>query len=214
MATRKKAAGAKGKRRGAAGRRPAPADRAIDAALALAAARGWRHVSMVDVAEEASLSAAELYEIFPTRRRLLAGFTHRVDAALLGSDFSDLEGESPRDRLFDVLMRRLDLLRPYRDALAAIVRDMPAEPVEALCSARRLLCSMRWMLEAAGISSRGPLGEIRVRGLAGLWAGTLRVWFRDDSEDMSATMAYLDRRLHRIDTVLARCRGLGHRDAA
>jgi hypothetical protein len=54
---------------------------------------------------------------------------------------------------------------------------------------------MRWMLEAAGISGRGPVGELRTRGLVGVWLYALRTWQSDQSEDLSATMAALDRAL-------------------
>jgi hypothetical protein len=35
---------------------------------------------------------------------------------------------SPHDRLFELLMRRFDALRPYRPALRAIIRDSVGEP--------------------------------------------------------------------------------------
>ena len=58
---------------------------------------------------------------------------------------------------------------------------------------------MRWMLEAAGIPTRGIRGELRVKGLVAVWLWTLRAWRADDSEDLSATMAALDAALRRAE---------------
>ena len=64
--------------------------------------------------------------------------------------------------------------------------------------------SMRWMLEAADLSSGGLRGELRVNALYALYLTMLRVWLHDDSDDMARTMAVLDRRLKRLDR-LTRC---------
>ncbi len=58
------------------------------------------------------------------------------------------------------------------------------------------------MLEAARLSPEGLAGEVRVRGLVALYLATLRVWLRDESADMSKTMATLDGYLRRIEAGL------------
>jgi len=73
------------------------------------------------------------------------------------------QDERARDRLFDLLMRRFDALRPYKPALEVLRRDLPGDPVSALCLGAALLRSMRWMLEAVDIATDGFVGAIRVR---------------------------------------------------
>ena len=102
-------------------------------------------------------------------------------------------------------MRRFDALKPHRAALKAIARDLGGDPPTALCSAPAFLRSMAWMLEAAGLSSAGMRGRLRVRALAALYLCVLRVFVRDDSEDLAKTMAALDRRLRQAEPWL----GLG-----
>ena len=71
------------------------------------------------------------------------------------------EGEQPRDRVFDLLMRRFDALRPYKPALEVLRRELPADPPAMLAAGAALLRSMRWMLEAAGIETGGVARRIR-----------------------------------------------------
>ena len=186
---------------------PTPRDRAIDAAMAVAAGIGWRAARLNDIADQAGLSLAELYEVFPSKGHILGGFTRRIDDAVLAGDPGDLAGESPRDRLFDVMMRRLDALDPYKPALSNIARDGAGDPIAALCAGCRVARSMAWMLEAAGVSSAGLMGRVRVKGLMAIWVLTLRAWLADDSADKAHTMAVLDRNLSRADALIARCRG-------
>jgi len=66
--------------------------------------------------------------------------------------------ERPRDRLFDLLMRRFEALHPHRRALDVLGRELPTDPAAALADRARLLRSIAWMLEAAGISTDGSAG--------------------------------------------------------
>jgi hypothetical protein len=56
---------------------------------------------------------------------------------------------------------------------------------------------MRWMLHAAGESTSGLRGGLRLRGLIAIWLWALRAFEGDESEDLSATMAALDTALGR-----------------
>jgi hypothetical protein len=55
------------------------------------------------------------------------------------------------------------------------------------------------MLEAAGLEASGPAGLLRVQGLGVVWLAAIRAWDKDETEDLSATMAALDRALDQAD---------------
>ena len=172
------------------------------AAMRAAAGIGWRRTRLADIAEEAGLTLAELHARYTSKQALLDGLVRNIDRTVLAGaqQSKDDEDTSYRDRLFDILMQRFDALNPYKDGLRAVVRDAGSGGIaEILCGGCRLLRSMRWMLEAAGISTAGWLGGLRVKGLAVVFAATVNVWLRDDSEDMAKTMAALDRNLKRAE---------------
>lgn len=179
-----------------------PADlpgRVFEAALKLAAERGWSAIALADIAAAAELSLADLYAAYPSKSAILEALSRDVDRQVLAG--AEIEAtETPRDRLFDVLMKRFDVLAAHRDGLAAIARDARRDPVMVLCGAGQLLRSMAAMLEAAGISSAGLAGALRTKGLAGIYLATLRDWFRDDTADKARTMAALDARLRRAES--------------
>ena len=103
--------------------------------------------------------------------------------------------ESPRERLFDVLMRRLEALAPYKQAVRSLMCSARRNPGLALALNAMAVRSQRWMLEAAGIGASGPRGALRAQGAALTFARVLAVWFDDDEPGLDRTMAALDRGL-------------------
>ncbi len=176
-------------------------DRVIEAALALAAASGWRGLGLADIAKKAGLTMTGVRSVFPSKAAILAGFVRRTDERVLAG--GKAEGGAARDRLFDVLMRRFDVLQPDRDAVRAIIRDSLCDPLAILCQGPMLLSSMAWMLEAAGLSSAGPIGALKTKGLALVYLVALRAWLKDDSTDLAKTMAVLDRGLRQAEKMAA-----------
>jgi AcrR family transcriptional regulator len=186
---------------GAAPAPPSDRDRIIDAALHLTAQQGWRRLSLAAIAAEAGVPILTLYRAFPAKSAILSGFSRRVDETVLAAplDSGAEADERPRDRVFDLLMRRFDALRPFREGLVVLGRELPTEPLTALCAGAGLLRSVGWTLEAAGISTAGLGGILAVKLTAAAYLATSRVWLRDDSPDLAPTMAALDRRLRAIE---------------
>ena len=180
-----------------------PRDRAIDAAATLAADRGWVRTRLTDIAASAHLTLAELQAEFPAKAALVRAFVQRVDAQMLaGLPESDV-GDSARDRLFGVIMRRLDVLRPHRRAVLAFAAAALADPSTACALGAAQRRSLAWMLEAAGLSAAGVSGAVRRAGLHAILVSTLWVWSRDPSPDLERTMAHLDGQLRRVEDLYA-----------
>jgi AcrR family transcriptional regulator len=178
--------------------------RIVDAALDLAAERGWAGLGLADIAAAAGVGLADLHGQFGSKAAILRTFFRSVDGAVLAGPAP--ADEPARDRLFEVLMRRFDALASRKAAVAAVVRDLPADPPAALCALAHLGCSMAWMLEAAGIPSAGLMGLARAKGLSFVWLNALRVWLNDDTPDLARTMAALDKGLRRAEAVAGLCR--------
>ncbi len=168
----------------------------IAAAFELAAEKGWRAVSVATAARAAALPLGRARGRFPGKGAILLRFGRLADQAALVD--APAEGVA-RDRLFDLLMHRIDALQAHRPGVLALLRALPAEPPTALLLALATRRSMRWMLETAGLSASGPRGEMRVRGRMAVWLWALRAWQSDASEDLSATMAALDTALRRAE---------------
>ena len=134
--------------------------------MQLLAEKPIERIDLKEIAGRANVSLARLREEFDTTLSILAAQMKDIDRAVLDGADGDMADEPPRDRLFDVLMRRLEALAPYKDAVRSLMRSARCNPGLALALNGLGVRSMRWMLTAAGISTSGGKGAIRAQGLA------------------------------------------------
>ena len=183
------------------GRQPAPPagdrEKIIAAFLTLLADKPIERIGFAEIAEASGVSLAQLRGEFPSTLAILAAHIKSIDRAVLSEDFGDVEEEPARERLFDVLMRRIEILAPHREAARSLMRSARRNPPLALALNSLAVRSQQWMLTAAGIGASGPRGMIRAQGLAALFGGVLRTWIHDDDPGLARTMAALDRALAR-----------------
>jgi len=190
--------GQRGGQRQSPGGSPSERDRIIDAAFRLVPTQGWRGLSLAAIAAEADLPILQVYRVFRSKQAVLRALFRRIDEIVLSAPPAAEPGERPRDRLFDLLMRRFDALQPYKTALDIMRRELP-DPGSALVGGTALLCSMRWILEAADLATGGIRGAVAIKLTTAAYLSSMREWHRDDSPDLGRTMAALDARLRRIE---------------
>jgi len=172
-------------------------EKIIAALLAILPEKPFQAIGLADIAAAAGVSLAQLRDEFPSTLAILAAHVKATDRAVLAENLSDMADEPVRERLFDVLMRRLEVLAPHREAIGSLLRSARRDPPLAVALNGLARRSQQWMLTAAGIGASGPRGMIRAQGLAVLFASVLRTWIDDDDPGQARTMAALDRALGR-----------------
>ena len=181
-----------------------PRARIVDALMALAAEMPFEDITLTEIATRADVSLADFRDAFLSKGAVLGGFSRRIDRIVLDGTGSDLADESAKDRLFDVLMRRIDAMTPFKAGLESVVAWARRDALALSALNQLTLNSMRFMLEAAGIASDGGVGALKLQGLALAWVRILDVWFRDEDKGLAATMAALDKALERGASLVAR----------
>jgi len=171
----------------------------LTTAFALLAERGWTGLSLPALAERSGLPLIEVHRQLPDRRAVLRGLSERVDEAMLGIDLRELEGLPPRDKLFELIMRRLDALAPFRAGIERLMRAARRDPCLLLPVTCRLERSLRLMQELAGLRAHGLRARLQRRALMAAYGQALRIWLADDSADLARTMAELDTLLRRVE---------------
>jgi AcrR family transcriptional regulator len=172
-------------------------EKIIAAFLALLAEKSIEQIGLVEIAKEAGVSLAQLRDEFATPLAIYAAHLKTVDRAVLAQEATDMAEEAPRERLFDVLMRRLEVMAPHREAVRSLIRSARRNPPLALALNALAVRSQQWMLSAADIPCSGPRGMLRAQGLAMLFGSVLGTWVGDDDPGLARTMAALDRALGR-----------------
>jgi len=174
-----------------------PRERVIEAFFALLAQNRIEEIEPSEIASGAGVSLAELREMFGSPLAILSAHAKEIDRQVLAAGDADMAEESPRERLFDVLMRRIEILEPRKPAVQSLLRSCRRDPGLAMALNGIAVRSHYWMLAAANIDAAGPRGMLRAQGLAMLFASVLRVWVDDDDPGRARTMSALDRALAR-----------------
>ena len=102
------------------------------------------------------MTLAELRDEFDGKLAILSAYLKQIDRAVLAGGSADMAEESPRDRLFDVLMRRIDAMTPYRR------RSAPC------CARQRAIPALHWRSTASPCApsngcSQQPAFRLQVR---------------------------------------------------
>lgn len=169
----------------------------IAAFMALLAEKRFEEIGFGEIAARAGLTLAQCRGEFGSTLAIYAAHVKALDRKVLAGASGDMADEPPRERLFDVLMRRIEAMAPYREATRSLLKSVARNPGLALALNGLAVRSQSWMLTAADIDAAGPRGMVRAQGLAMLFASVLRTWIDDEDEGLARTLAALDKALAR-----------------
>lgn len=171
--------------------------------MMVAAETPWETVALLEIARAANVSLDELRCYFYTKSDIVDAIIDDLDTQVEVA-FPAYDPAMPvRDRLFDVLMERIDLANQDRAAHVSFWKSF-GWTKEASCADIKLLhASMTRMARCAGLDTDGLFGTLRVAGLSLAYAWVLMTWARDTSPDLAKTMAELDRTLGCVDKAAA-----------
>lgn len=170
------------------------------ALFALIEKEGWFGLTLPRVAQALGMHLPALMAHYGDKDALLLRFGAYLDKKL-AETMSDVRATF-KERMFELLMQRFDFLQPYRGGMIRLLMDAEQNPVGAVCLGGQaiipLCASMARLVELAGISATTQQGRMAAFLLKFVYLDALRVWRRDESRDLSATMAALDRNLVRL----------------
>jgi AcrR family transcriptional regulator len=190
-------------------RKDAAADRqgrVIDAALDLAAERGWDQVRFHLLAERIGMPMPEIGAAFRDVDAIANAWFARARLHLLGLPETALADLSLDARIATACERWLDFLAPHRDVASEILRGK-LWPVHLhhwgplVFDLSRLVHDL---LDTARVPGEGPLRALQEVGLTLMLLATLGDWARDRSEAQAWTKRRLRRRLARSGRTAAR----------
>jgi AcrR family transcriptional regulator len=106
-----------------------------DVATSLIAARGYERTTLRDIAKQAGVSVGLLYRYFPSKQAVLVALYDELSAEYVRRA-SRMRPGAWRDRFAFALQQSLDVLRPHRAALAALLPVLVGDPDDGLFGRR------------------------------------------------------------------------------
>ena len=188
----------------------APAERLLDAALALADRGGWDAVRLHDAARAAGLTPAEAHRLVRGKDGLAELWFDRADRALLrAGDDAHRAGVPERERLLRSMLAWFGALGSHRPATLAMLRYRlrPDHLHLHLAGAARTSRTVQWWREAARLPSTGWRREAEEAALTAIFLGAMATWSLDPSPELRRTRGWLERRLGEAEHAARRLPG-------
>ena len=110
-------------------------------------------------------------------------------------DIQDAGAVSIREKIIESLLHWFETYAPYRLQIDQLNRSARSHPDLALRLLVSLEAVIRRTLVMSGDPALGLKGMVRVKGVVGVFLATARIWMKDDSNDLAATMKMLDQRM-------------------
>lgn len=180
---------------GSAARDSEQREHIVDAALALAAQRGWEALRLRDLAAMLGIGLDDIRRHFREKDELIDAWFDRADAAMLGlADSRVLDGFTPRQRLVELTMAWLDALEAHR----AVTRQMIAAKAEPghlhiqVPAVMRISRTVQWLREAAGLEEQGLRRALGETGMTAIYLAVFTRWLGEHGPGSPRSRALLD----------------------
>ncbi len=135
------------------------------------------------------------------QRLVLAKMTalDRQSALETYDNIEDAGEVSIRERIIEGLLHRFETYAPYRSQIDQLYQSARHHPDLAFRLLDGLESAVRQILVMSGDPANGLKGTLRVTGVVGVFLATYRVWMKDGSHDLAATMKILDQRVAKAE---------------
>ena len=120
----------------------------------------------------------------------------------LSLNIKNLEQSSNKDMIFEIFMMRFDILQENRNVILDIFKSFKNKPQEIIKLLPQILDSVLMMLKFANISSKGIIGQAKIKGCFVIYISTFFVWIKDNNASLEKTMMSLDNNLNRAGKIL------------
>lgn len=172
----------------------------VDALLNHVPFDGWTRAALDRAAEDLGIPADRAALVFPGGAvDMVDAFIARLDQQMAAElDALGLASMKIRERIRTAVRVRLELSLPHREAIRRAVSIL-AMPQNAVRAAKTLWRTADAMWRAAGDTATDYNYYTKRVTLGGVYSSTLLVWLDDQSDGLSETWGFLDRR---IDSVM------------
>jgi len=178
-------------------------EKLCEAALRLAAKKSWNTLTLEQIASAAKISRAQLQKIISEKNKLLPLIVDFIGERTAAGVGKINPREAAHDRLFQVMMARFDVLQDYRAGILSLFEEFRRDPSLARLILPAQIQSMQTALKIAHLELSGITSQLSAFGLLAVYYRALWCWKKDQTQDMSRTMAALAQGLRCADRLAA-----------
>ena len=161
---------------------------------------GWTKFSLLQFSKNQKISIQDLKSLFRNKDHVLERFSKMIDHKVESNiDIEEMKSTSNKDSLFELIMLRLEAMQTYKVALRNILSSAKEQPIILKKLSKNIINSLDFYLELSSYYDDTPVDFLKKNAIFFIYSLTFRVWLNDESDDLSKTMAELDKFLSMAD---------------
>ena len=161
---------------------------------------GWTKFSLLQFSKTQKISIQDLKTFFRNKDHILERFSKMIDYKVESNiDVEEMKSTSNKDNLFELIMIRLEAMQTYKVALRNILSSAKEQPIILKKLSKNIINSLDFYLELSSYYDDTPVDFLKKNVIFFIYSLTFRVWLNDESDDLSKTMAELDKFLSMAD---------------
>tara|TARA_Y100001934_G_scaffold228246_1_gene274493 strand:- start:142 stop:732 length:591 start_codon:yes stop_codon:yes gene_type:complete len=171
-------------------------DAFLNKAFEVIESKGYQSLSPDLILKDMGISAKDIPFSLSSKEDVMVLFEEHITDQLIQIAPELFDGsETTKEKLFELMMERFDLMEPYKTGLHEIFKTLPMNPILVLKSIPHFRDMVRSILQLADIDISCPTSEIKIIGFTYIYLRSCKNWFEDESVDKGKTMAALDKHL-------------------
>ncbi len=159
----------------------------------------WADISLDEIKKKSRVKSFKT--LVKSKKDLLIKINNYFDHKLFLMS-SKIEKSSDKDMIFEIIMMRFDILQQHRKGMVSIFKSFKKKPSQLFFLIPELLESIIMMIQYTNISTKGKIGQLKIKGVFLIYVSSFLIWLKDDSASLDKTMIALDNYLNQANKIL------------
>ena len=157
---------------------------------------GWDKFSLEKLSTKENIPVEDLKDLFKCKYSIVDKFSRMVDKNIESKlKIEDFKDSSKKDILFELIMMRFDEMEEFKGSLAQILDASRNKPLLISIITKNVMNTMDFFLELSDSYNNYAFDFLKKNFLFLIYSITFKTWLSDNTEELSKTMAELDRLL-------------------
>ena len=157
---------------------------------------GWEEFSLEKLSTKEKIPINDLKVFFKCKNSIVDKFSRMIDKNIESKlRIDDFKDSSKKDILFELIMMRFDEMEGYKGSLVKILDVSKNKPLLISIITKNVMNTMDFFLELSNSYNNYAFDFLKKNFLFFIYSITFKTWLSDDTEDLSKTMAELDKLL-------------------
>ena len=157
---------------------------------------GWEEFSIEELSIREKIPLNELKIYFKCKYSIVDRFSKLIDKNIESKlRIQDFENSSKKDILFELMMMRFDEMDEFKSSLAKILDASKNKPLLISIITKNVMNTMDFFLELSNSYNNYAFDFLKKNFLFLIYSITFKTWLSDNTDELSKTMAELDRLL-------------------